>query len=152
MKKWTMRILGMLNVLFGFYGLWFFITCLTWHFQKAPAAHNTRDWAVFSLLSLCTVLMVSSLAYLGIRLIIGGRNNLRLMLSIFVAEILYFVANAVNVVPFSSSLATHLPISFWSLAVCPIAPQIVTGYALLGIVVCIILLHKGKVVAQKSLS
>jgi hypothetical protein len=148
MKRWTMRILGVLNVLFGFYGLWYFIVRLTWHFQKASVAYSTRDWTVFSLLSFCTVLMVSSLTYLGIRLIIGNETNLRLMVFIFATEILYFLANAVNVVPFNPSLATHVPISFWGLAASPIAPQIVTGYPLLGIVICIVLLRRGKVVAQ----
>lgn len=150
MKKWTMRILGALNVLFGFYGLWFFITLLTLHFQRAPVVYNIRDWTVFSLLSFCTVLMVSSLAYLGIRLIIGSKTNLRLMIFIFAAEILYFSANAVNVVPFNPSLATHFPISFWQLAVSPIGPQIVTGYPLLGIVVCIVLLRRRKPVVMSS--
>jgi len=142
MKKWTMRILGVLNVSFGFYGLWFFITCLTWHFQKAPVTYGIRDWTVFSLLSFCTVLMVSFLGYWGIRLIIGNEINLRLMVFIFSAEILYFFASAVNVVPFNPSLAEHLPITFWQLAATPIAPQIITGYPLLGIVICIVLLRR----------
>ena len=152
MRKWVMRILGALNVLFGLYGLWFFISLLALHFQRAPVALNIRDWTVFSLLSFCTVSMVSFLAYLGIRLIIGSKTNLRLMMFIFAAEILYFVVNAVNVVPFSPSLATHLPISFWQLAVSPIGPQVVTGYPLVGIVVCIILLRKDKAATQTAFS
>lgn len=152
MKKWTMRILGTLNFLFGVYGLWFFVALLTWHFQKVPVTYSINVWIVFSLLSFCTLSMVSSLAYLGMRLIIGSNTNLRLMVFIFAAEILYFFANAVNVVPFNPSLAAHLPIRFWGLAASPIAPQIVTGYPLLGIVICIFLLRKGKVMAQGSLS
>ena len=145
MKKWTMRILGVLNALFGLVGIWYFITRLTGHFQKTSVVYSTRDWTIFSLLSFCTLLMVSSLAYLGIRLIItGNRTNLRLMVFIFAAEILYFFANAVNFVLISPSPVTHLEISFGGLAAGPIAPQVVTGYPLLGIVICIVLLRKGK--------
>jgi hypothetical protein len=46
----------------------------------------------------------------------------------------------------------RLPISFWQLASDPIAPQIVTGYPLLGILVCVVLLRKGKVVAHRTSS
>lgn len=152
MKKWTARILGVLNVLFGLNGIWYFITRLTWHFQKSSVAYSTRDWIIFSLLSFCALSMVSSLMYLGIRLTIGSKTNLRLMVLIFTAEILYFVADSVYVVPINPSLAMHLPTGFWGLAVDPIAPQIVTGYPLLGILVCIVLMRKGKVVAQRTLS
>jgi succinate dehydrogenase hydrophobic anchor subunit len=150
MKKWAMRILGALNVLFGFYGLWFFVTCLNGHFKKAQVVYNTRDWIVFCSLSFCTVLMVSSLAYLGVRLIIGSKTSLRLMASIFAAEILYFFADAVNVVPLNPSLATHVPISYWAVAASPIAPQIITGYPLLGIVLCVVLLRRRKPVEISS--
>jgi hypothetical protein len=151
MKKWTMRVLGVLNVLFGLDGIWYFVSRLTWHFQKASVVYSTREWIIFSLLSFCTLLMVSALAYLGIRLIIGNGTNLRLAVAIFVAEILYFLADSVNFVLINPSPMTHTEIRFWGLAASPIAPQIVTGYPLLGIVVCIILLRKGKVVAQGSL-
>ncbi len=141
MTKWTMRILGGLNVLFGLDGIWYFITRLTWHFQKTSVVYSARDWTIFSLLSFCTLSMVSSLVYLGIRLIIGNKTCLPITTFIFAAEILYFFADAVNVVPFNPSLATHIPLSFWGVAAGPIAPQIVTAYPLLGIIICIFLLR-----------
>ena len=142
MRKWTMRILGALNVLFGFYGLWFFGSLLILHFQRAPVVYNIRDWTVFSLLSLCTVSMVSSLAYLGMRLIIGSKTNLRLMIFIFAAEILYFWVDSVNFVLIHPFPATYAEINFLGLAASPIGPQIITGYPLLGIVICIVLLRR----------
>lgn len=155
MKRWTMRILGSLNVLFGSVGLWFFITRLTWHFQKAPVVYSTRDWAAFSLLSLCTLSMVTLLAYLGIRLIIGNKTDLRLMAFLFVAEILYFFADATIFMLFrvtNPSSITDIEIGFWGLAAFPIAPQIVTGYPLVGIIVCVVLLLRSGLAGQKALS
>jgi hypothetical protein len=139
MKRWTLRILGVLNVLFGLYGIWFFITILTWHFQKTSAVYSTRDWVIFSLLSFCTLSMVSLLMYLGIRLVIGNKTDLRLMVFIFAAEILYFWADSVNGVLINPSSA-RASIAFWGLAADPLAPQIVTGYPLVGIIVCVVLL------------
>jgi hypothetical protein len=107
-----MRILGLLNVSFGLDGIWYFISHLTWHFHNVPAVYNIRDWAIFSLLSLCTVSMVSYLAYLGITSIIGNKVNLPFSVFIFAAEIFVFFADAVNVVPFNPTLAKDLPISF----------------------------------------
>ena len=151
MKRWTMRILGMLNVLFGLVGLWFFVIRLIWHFQKAPVVYSTRDWAIFVLLSFCTLSTVTLLAYLGIRLIIGNKTDLRLMVFLFAAEILYFFADAVNVLVINPSSITHIEIRFWGLAASPIAPQIVTGYPLLGIIICVVLLLRSDSVAQEAL-
>jgi hypothetical protein len=146
-----MRILGVLNVLFGLEGIWYFITRLTWHFQKAPAVYSTRDWAMFSLLSFCTLSMVILLAYLGIRLIIGNKTDLRIVVFLFAAEILYFFADATIFVLIHPSSVTHIEIGFWGLAASPIAPQIVTGYPLLGIIICVVFLLRGDFVAQKAL-
>jgi hypothetical protein len=145
-----MRILGMLNVLFGLVGLWFFIIRLTWHFEKASVVYSTRDWAMFSLLSFCTSSMVTFLAYLGIKLIIGKKTDLRLMVFLFAAEILYFWVNATIFVQIYPSV-TNIEIGFWQLAVSPIAPQIISGYSLLGIIICVVLLLRGDSVAQKGL-
>jgi hypothetical protein len=150
MKRWTMRILGTLNVLFGLVGLWFFIIRLTWHFEKAPVVYSARDWAIFSLLSFCTVSMVTLLAYLGIKLIIGKKTDLRLMVFLFAAEILYFWVNATIFVLIYPSV-TNIEIGFWQLAVSPIAPQIVIWYPLLGIIICVALFLRGDFVAQKGL-
>jgi hypothetical protein len=109
MTQWTMRILGLLNVSFGLDGIWYFISRLTWHFHNVPAIYNIRDWAIFSLLSLCTVSMVSYLAYLGITLIIGNKVNLLLSVFIFAAELFVFFADAVNVVPFNQNVGEGSP-------------------------------------------
>jgi uncharacterized membrane protein len=139
MTKWTMRILGLLNVLFGLTGIWYYIIRLTWHFQKASAVHSTRDWAIFSLLSLCTLSMISLLGYLGIKLIVADKSALRLTAIVFTAEVLYFFADMQVFWQIAPSSMAHLTIGFWELATCLIAPQIFTGYPLFGIIICIVL-------------
>jgi len=150
MKKWTMRVMGLLNVLFGLVGIWYFIVCLNWYLHKSSVAHGTRDWAIFSLLSFCTLSMVSSLAYLGIRLIILKEAAPRVMIPIFAAEILYFFFDAAffAIIPVP---VTRAEVGFWGLAASPIAPQIITGYPLLGIIVCVVLLVRGGVAAPEAL-
>ena len=93
--KWVMRILGLLNVFFGIVGIWYFIMELSWHFQKWSAAYGARDWAVLSLFSLCTLLLICSLGYSGLRLIAGDKTVLRFTIIVFVLEILYFFADVI---------------------------------------------------------
>lgn len=95
--------------------------------------------------------MVILLAYLGIRLIIGNKTDLRIVVFLFAAEILYFFADATIFVLIHPSSVTHIEIGFWGLAASPIAPQIVTGYPLLGIIICVVFLLRGDFVAQKAL-
>ena len=150
MTKWTMRILGVLNMLAGIAGIWFFIVDLDWHFQKLPSVHDWASWSVFCLLSLCTLSLVSSLAYCGIRLVIGDRSVLRLTIIVYVAEILYFIADVLVfwlIVPESMA---HIAIGFWERAWDLIAPQIITAFPLLGIIVCVVLLRKGSSLATQD--
>jgi hypothetical protein len=139
MAKWTMRILGLLNVVFALIGIWYYIIRLSWHFQKASAVHSTRDWGIFSLLSLCTLSMISLLGYLGIKLIIADRRALRLTVIVFAAELLYFFADMQIFWRIAPTSMAQLTIGFWELATCLIAPQIFTGYPLFGIIICIVL-------------
>jgi hypothetical protein len=150
MTKWTMRIFGLLNVMFGIAGIWFYIVDLNSHFHKLPPTSDVRSWTVFTLLSLCTLSFVCLLAYCGIRLIIGDKAVLRLTAIVFTAEILYFIADvSIFWVIFPASMA-QVAIGFWERAWDLIAPQIVTAYPLIGIVICIVLLHKGNGVATPN--
>ena len=81
---------------------------------------------------------------------IGNKTDLRLMVFIFAAEILYFFVDSVNGVLINPSSA-RASIGFWGLAAFPLAPQILTGYPLVGIIVCVVLLFKGGFAAQKTL-
>jgi len=72
------------------------------------------------------------------------------MLFIFAAEIVYLFGDSVIGVLIYPS-ATLNEASFWHLAEGPIAPQIVTGYPLLGIIICVVLLLTSDPVAQKAL-
>jgi len=145
-----MRILGLLNVFFGIVGIWYFIMELSWHFQKWSAAYGARDWAVLSLFSLCTLLLICSLGYSGLRLIAGDKTVLRFTIIVFVLEILYFFADVIVfwiILPVSIAPVT---IGFWEHAWDLIAPQIVTAYPLIGIIICTILLHKSNNMANPS--
>jgi|SRR5208282_435897 len=148
--KWAMRILGLLNVFFGIVGIWYYIIDLSWHFLKWQAAYGIRDWAVFSLLSLCTLLLVCLLGYFGIRLIAGDKTVLRFTIIVFVLEALYFFADvSVFWLILPASIA-DVAIGFWEHAWDLIAPQIVTLYPLFGIIVCTVLLRKSNNVSTPS--
>jgi hypothetical protein len=134
--------------MFGVTGIWYYIIRLTWHFQKTSTVHSTRDWAIFSLLGLCTLSMVSLLGYLGIRLIVADKGALRLTAIVFATEVLYFFADMQIFWQITPSSMAHITIGFWELATCLIAPQIFTGYPLFGIIICIVLSGKRDSVAR----
>jgi hypothetical protein len=149
--KWTMRILGLLNMFFGIVGICYYILDLSWHFQKWIAAYGIRDWAIFSLLSLCTLLLVCLLGYSGIRLIVGDKTVLRLTIVVLVLESLYFFADVTVFWLILPASIAPVAIGFWEHAWDLIAPQIVILYPLLGIIVSTVLLRAGgPVIAPKN--
>jgi succinate dehydrogenase hydrophobic anchor subunit len=144
MTKWAMRILGLLNVLFGIAGIWYYIADLTWHLQKWEAAYSVRDWFVFSALSLYILSLVCFLAYFGIRLILGNRSALRFTIIVFALETLYFFADVGIFWLILPASVAHAAIGFWERAWDLIAPQIITAYPVFGIIACSVLLRWGK--------
>jgi hypothetical protein len=151
MAKWIMRVLGSLNILFGLIGICYFAIRLTGHLKKAEVAYSTGSWVIFSLLSLFALSMVLLLVYLGIRLITADSSILGSTAIIFAAEVLYFFLDMVIFWEITPSSMAQLTIGFWELPTCLIAPQILTAYPLIGIIICIVLSRKCTPVANSTL-
>ena len=140
MQTWTMRILGVLNIMYVAIGIWFSAIMVWAHWRNWPGNPSSLDWAVFVFLYAISPLMIASLAYLGMRLI---RKDARAILQLgllFVAEMVYFfVLTTVTWLILPMSLS-KIAVGFWGLSQDPLAPQVVTGYPLLGLVLTLVLL------------
>ena len=140
MQVWTMRILGALNILFVTIGAYYSVVMIHLHWNRWPGNPSHYEWKIFVFLYAISVLMVLYLAYLGVRLIKKDAKALLKLSLLFLAEMLYFFVHTYstwNVTPASMSMT--VAVSFLGMALDPLAPQIVTGYPLIGLVIALVL-------------
>jgi hypothetical protein len=130
-----MRILGGLNIVFAFFGVFYSAYMVEIHWNKWPGQPTFSQWVVFGFLSFICMSMILYLAYLGIRLIRKDASALWQVCLVFVLEIIYFWADVIvcwMILPISMST---IAVGFWGIAESPLAPQVITGFPLIGIAV-----------------
>jgi hypothetical protein len=140
MQTWAMRILGALNILFAATGVWFSAVMIRMHWNRWPGSPSRLDWAKFAGLHAITILMIAYLAFLGIRLIMRDAKALWPLSLLFVAEIAYFlvfVSVTWVIMPMSMS---KIAVGFLGKTLDPIAPQLVTGYPFVGLIIALVIL------------
>jgi hypothetical protein len=140
MQAWPMRVLGALNISFVALGAFYAASMLRMSWNKWPGPPAYRDWVVFLVLNAISLYLIMYLGYLGIRLIRKDANALWRLCMFFVGEIAYFVAVVVitsYVLPASMSTVA---VGFWGMALNPLVPQVVTGYACVGLVITLVIL------------
>ena len=134
MKSFTMRVLGVLNVLFALAGFYYFSTLASWRWQEISAL-SMRAYGIIVAVSVISSTLVAGLGYYGIVLLKKDDKALAKVRLIFIAEIAYFV---ISVLTFWSVLPLHDVGnggigSLVGLVQGPLVPQLVTGYPLFGI-------------------
>ena len=139
--RWVLRIFGGLNILLGIYGMYYFAFMIEMHLGKWPGNPSHFDWAIFVALSSTSTFLVFYLGYLGVRLMI--KRDVAILWQVclvFILEIGYFFADTFvtwNLTPISRS---HISVGFWGIAMDPLAPQVITGYPVIGLVVALALI------------
>ena len=140
MQTWMMRILGALNILYVAISAWYSVIMVHMHWNRWPGNPTSMNWAVFLFLYALSAVMIVYLAYLGIRLIRKDSKVLLQLCFLFVAEMVYFfvfVTVTWVILPMSMS---KIAVGFWGMAQDPLAPQVITGYPLVGLVFALFML------------
>jgi hypothetical protein len=134
MKKWTMRILGSLNIVCFLTGI-----CYTVLAATRPWVHRVKPpsdiyWLIFALFLGVNLVLISMLAYFGVRLLKGDETAILHTSAVFSAEIMSFILS-------TSLFWYHFPKYVPEFDTCAdiFAPQILTGYPVIGIVATLVL-------------
>jgi hypothetical protein len=134
MKKWTMRILGGLNILSFLTGICYIALATTrpWvHWVKPP---SNIYWFIFVLFLVVNLALISLLAYLGVRLLKGDEAAILHTSAVLFAEIVSFF---LSTFVFWYHFPKYVPV--FDTCTDLLGPQIVTGYPVLGLVVTLVL-------------
>jgi hypothetical protein len=134
-----MRILGGLNVLAALLGIWYAATMIQMHWGRWPGNPNHSQWAVFLGLSAISFFLIVYLAYLGVKLIRGDTKALWKVALILVVEMVYFFIQTTITWLILPESMSKIAVGFYGMAEDPIAPQIVTGYSLIGLIAAVTL-------------
>lgn len=143
MKKWIVRIVGVLNIVFMAFGAYYFSVLLLLHWQKWPGHPSNFDWLIFALLSSTCLFFIGFVGYSGVQLIRGSLSILGPLAVVFVLEILFFVSTFVLFWMILPTSRATIAVGFWGIAQSPIVPQVITGYPIVGTIV-VLLLGKNK--------
>lgn len=145
-----MRCMGILTVLYCVYGIAYYVRELAYEKGRWLGSPDSFDWVIFAALSVITLGATIYLAYLGMRLIRVDAAALGPMCLVFGAEIAYFLVTTFifwNIMPPTNPGLTG---GFFGIPEDPFVPQLVTGYTIICLIVCLVLRRGrsgGKVVA-----
>jgi hypothetical protein len=144
-----MYALGLLNALYCLAGILYFSAMISLHWQKWLSNVSRTDWVIFALLSMICLSLVSFIGYLGVRLMKKDETILKTLTVLFAAEIAYFIADVIlfwRILPSSMDAITF---GIWEVAEDAMVPQLLTGYPLIGIIVCFVLLRKSPLLLKR---
>lgn len=149
---WSMRTLGIFNVLFSASGIIYFSLMALWRWKTWITLTSTFEWLIFATLCVICLTLVTLVGYLGKRVFAGDKAVLKYLAIVFAIELVYFV---VDVAVFWLVLPTsmdHVVLGFWEAAEDFLTPQIVTGYPLWGIIASLILHFRSRPLLAKAAS
>jgi hypothetical protein len=143
--RWLMRIIGCLNIAYCIAGIRFYVEELHPYHGRWPGSPNEHDWVAFICLSAISLSFDVYLFVLGVQLIRSRVAAVSRTLWTMVAEIVYEVLNTwIFWVALSPHLGNDLAGGFFTKALFPLAPQIVTGYPLFGGLIMGFLMYRGR--------
>ena len=150
MRAWTLRIIGLLNILFAIFALLFEAVSLFVAEGKFPTKvpPTPMDWVIFTVLLAVSNYLVVHPALYGIRLIRKDESALLPCALLFAAQTLLFILG-VYMLFFGRSMR-ELVTGFWVFALLPITYSAAFGYSTIGLVVTITLLILSRRAAVKS--
>ena len=134
MKKWTMRILGGLNILQFPAGIYFTAVLISWHWRHWPMPPSNIYWYFFYLFFGLNLALTALLAYLGWRLIWGDERAILITSLVLFLEIVSFFTSTVV---FWLILPKYVPV--FDIPGDLLAPQVLTGYPVIGLVITLLL-------------
>ena len=131
--------------------MYYFAAMVEMHWGRWPGNPSPLDWAVFVALSSTSAFFVLYLGYLGARLLIKeDAAALRLVCVVFVLEIGYFWADTLVTWNLGMIFRPHISVGLWGIAMDPLAPQVITGYPVIGLIVAISLIFLKRRFASPS--
>jgi hypothetical protein len=137
--RWVMRVFGTLNIVACLLSLYYFAAMIQMHSGRWPGNPTPRDWIVFYAIGSMSTLMVVCGAYLGVRLIRGNPHAIWQTGLLFLIEIVWewmdVYATWLNVPVSKSTIA----VAFWGIADSATEAQVLSGYAILGLVAALVL-------------
>lgn len=139
LKKWGLRCLGWITVLYCMCGITFYAWELISTKGVWPGSPHLRDWLIFALLSAFTLGLTSYLGYLATRLARGDEAAIQPMRVLWWIEIAYFCANVAVFWQIIPSTNPGLTLGFFSFPEGPFDPQLVTGYPVIGLIAVFLL-------------
>ncbi len=134
MKKWTMRILGGFNILQFPAGIYYTAVVISWHWRHWPMPPSNIYWYLFILYFGLNLALIALLAYLGWRLIRGDEKAILNMSLVLFIEMLSFFT---SVQVFWLALPKYVPV--FDTPGDLLAPQVVTGYPVIGLLITLVL-------------
>jgi hypothetical protein len=140
LKTWTMRILGLLNILFAVFALFFEAAALWLSRARFPTkvTPTPMDWVIFALLLAVSNYLVVHPALYGVKLIRKTESAILPCALLFAAQTLVFVIGVYTLLYWRSML--DIVTGLWLFALLPIEFSVGYGYSTLGLVVTITLL------------
>jgi hypothetical protein len=148
LSVWVMRVMGALNIACFVFGVLDYGVILQYNHHHGTVSPGTVGWILFIVQSAVTICLSGCLAYLGYPLIHGNFSALRPTLIVFVCEILYF-AIATEIVwvllpRLGNRWTADLTGGFLTIPDFVLAPQVATGYPLLGILAIWFLMRRAR--------
>jgi hypothetical protein len=147
-----MRILGIFNILYCISGVYYFAAVASWHWDKLRGYTSGFEWFIFAILFVISLSLVGAVGYLGVRAFAGDKLALKLLAIVFAAELAYFVVDVVVFWLVLPPSMDHVVLGLWEAPEDLLAPQIITGYPLLGIIVSLILHFRSRPKLAKAAS
>jgi hypothetical protein len=137
--RWAMRVFGTLNIVASLLSLYYFAGMIQMHLGRWPGNPTARDWIVFYAIGSVSTLMIVCVAYLGVRLIRCNPYATWQTGLLFLIEIVWEWTNVYVTwlkVPASKSM---IAVAFWGIADSATGAQVLSGYAVLGLVAALVL-------------
>jgi hypothetical protein len=135
MSNFFMRLLGVVNLLFVAFGVWYSVGARALRIKagKWPPYHPARplDWLLYFAFLALSIALIAWLSYLSVRLIRADRKALLPTCVVFGVEIAYLWAEVVYFWLLAPRWITDRS-WFWTMGEDPIAPQHALFYPFLG--------------------
>jgi hypothetical protein len=137
--RWAMRVFGTLNIVASLLSLCYFAGMIQMHLGRWPGNLTSRDWIVFYAIGSASTSMVVCGAYLGVRLIRGNPNATWQTGVLFLMEILWEWTDVYTTWLNVPASKRTIAVAFWGIADSAIEAQVLSGYAVLGLVAALVL-------------
>ena len=136
----AMRIFGALNIVASLLSLYYFYDMIQMHLGRWPGNPTHQDWIAFYAIGSMSTLMVLCVACLGVMLIRGYPHATWQAALLFLIEILWEWTDVYTTWLNVPDSKRTIAVAFWGIADSATEAQVLSGYAVLGLVAALVLL------------